>query len=259
MTIVSSEIPATSGSPAARASESPRRILAVARLHLVNRAQILYTPLIVLAGIFLVNLSIWWIIIALSGKHATHHLGYSGAVSYIFIYMMVVAVQAIARTFPFSLGYGVTRRDFYLGSAAAFVLLSIFFAAVLTIMSSIEVATGGWGVQGRMFAPLYFTNPSWLIRFVMYLLVFLFFLFIGSAAASAFVRWRALGLTVFFGAITVVLVGLAALLTITNSWVGFADILFAGGPFGVVLWTLVPTAIAAVAGFFLLRRATPKN
>ncbi len=250
---------ATTVAPLGR-SQSPRRILAVTRLHFVNKMAILYTPLIVLGGIFVLNLAIWYLIVAASpGNHGTVHLGYSGAVSYIFIYFLIVAVQVISRTFPFSLGFGVTRRDFYLGTSVAFLILSVFFAAVLTIMSTIEVVTNGWGVGGRLFAPLYFTDQSWLLRFVMYLLVFLFCLFVGSAAASVFVRWRALGLVVFFLVIAIILIGLIALATFTHSWPAVGNWLAHTTPFLIVVWTLVPTALAGVAGFFLLRRATPKN
>jgi hypothetical protein len=254
----------TSRLVSSRSYESPRRIWSVVRLHFVNKFQILYTPLIALGGIFLLNLAIWWLIIEGTGGFkpsnvASQHLGYSGAVSYIFVYMLIVAVQSISRTFPFSLGFGVTRRDFYLGSALAFVILSIFFAIVLTIMSVLEVATSGWGMHGAMFAPTYFTNQSWLLRFVMYLLVFLFFLFVGSAAASVFVRWRATGLIVFFAIIAVIIVAAIAVLTLGNDWPGLGNYVGSVGALGVVLWTLVPTAISAIAGFFILRRATPRN
>ena len=238
-------------------------ILAVTRLHFVNKMAILYTPLIVLSGIFLVTLAIWYLIVfsidVNTPGHNTAHLGYSGAVSYIFVYFFVVSVQVIARTFPFSLGFGVTRRDFYLGTAGAFVLLSAFFAAILTVMSAIELATNGWGVGGRMFAPLYFTDPNWALRFVMYFLAFLFCLFVGSAAASVYVRWRATGLVVFFIVLAVILVGLVALATLTNQWGAVGSWFADRTPFAITLWTLVPTVIAGLAGFFILRRATPRN
>ena len=250
--------------PAARRYESPRRVLAVTRLHFVNKFQILALPMIILGGIFLLNLAIWWIVIDSTGgptpQNLAHtHLGYTGAVSYIFIYTMIIAVQAISRTFPFSLGFGVTRRDFYLGSALAFVALSFGFAIVLTVMSVIEIATGGWGVGGRMFAPVYFTDPSWLLRFVMYFCAFLFVLFIGSAAAAMFVRWRATGVVAFFAIVAVIVLGAIAYFTLDHQWPAVGAWFTTSGPVGVTLWTLVPAVIAAVAGFFILRRATPRN
>ena len=181
---------ATQTLPPSRSNESGRRILAVTKLHFVNRFQILYLPLIILGTIFLLNLAVWWIIMAASaGKVSGAQLGYSGAVSYIYVYGIVIAGQAISRTFPLSLGFGVTRRDFYLGSVLAFIALSFGFAVILTIMSLIEIATGGWGLGGRMFAPLWFTDGSWLLRFVMYFCAFLFLLFVGTAGAAFYVRW----------------------------------------------------------------------
>jgi hypothetical protein len=250
--------------PASRSNESLRRILAVTKLHFVNRFQIVYLPLIVLGAIFLINLAIWWIIVESTGginsaDRSTTHLGYSGAVSYIYVYGIVIAVQAISRTFPFSLGFGVTRRDFYLGSALAFVVLSFGFAIVLTIMSVIEIATNGWGVGGRMFAPLFFTNSFWLLRFVMYFCAFLFLLFIGTAGATFFVRWRATGLTVFFGIIAVLLLAAVAYFTLGHQWPTVGSWFTQSGPVGVTLWLLLPAAICGVAGFLVIRRATPKN
>jgi hypothetical protein len=254
----------SSALPVARRYESPRRILAVTRLHFVNRFQILWLPLIILGTIFVLNLAIWYMIIESTGgptpQNLAHiDLGYSGAVSYIFIYVMVIAVQAISRTFPFSLGFGVTRRDFYLGSSLAFIALSFGFAIVLTIMSVLEIATGGWGVGGRMFAPDYFTDPFWLLRFVMYFCTFLFLIFIGCAGATMFVRWRATGLTVFFVIVAVILVAAVAYFTLDHQWPAVGAWFLASGPVGVTVWTLVPTAIAGIAGFFILRRATPRN
>jgi hypothetical protein len=250
--------------PASRSLESQRRILAVTKLHFVNKFQIVGMPLVVLGGIFAVNLAIWWTIVEASGgnnpgNHVRNNLGYSGAVSYIYVYAMIIAVQAISRTFPFSLGFGVTRRDFYLGSALAFVILSLGFALVLTVMSVIEIATGGWGLGGRMFAPDYFTNTFWLLRFVMYFLLFLFLLFIGCAGATFFVRWRATGLTGFFGIITLILLAAVAYFTLEHRWPAVGQWFADAGAIGVTLWTLVPTVIAGISGFFVLRRATPKN
>ena len=44
-----------------------------------------------------------------------------------------------------------------------------------------------------------------------------------------------------------------------GSWPAVGEWFAAMGPIGVVAWLLVPTALAAVAGYFILRRATPKS
>jgi hypothetical protein len=145
------------------------RVLAVTRLQFVNRWTMFYLPAIILVAILLLNMAIWYIVLASlpSGTDVTHAqkgFQYSGAVFYIFIYMLVVAVQAISRTFPFALGFGVTRRNYYLGTALGFTLLAIAFSVLLTVLSIIELATNGWGAGGHMFTPTYLTDASWGLR-----------------------------------------------------------------------------------------------
>lgn len=240
-----------------------QRILNVTRLHLTNRFPMMVLPLLILGFIFLVNLVIWWLIFSAVGTDdaadASQGMQFSGASTFIFVYMMVVAVQAVNLTFPFALGYSVTRRDFYLGSSVMFVLLSAYYAAIMTIMATIERATDGWGFGGAMFDVVYFNADNPLQQFVLFLLVFLFFFFVGAATASVYVRWRANGMYVFFASLTVLLVGLVALTTFTESWPLVGEWFVAHGAMGVALWSLVPTALCALVGFRLLRRATPKN
>ncbi|MEX1079302.1 MAG: ABC transporter permease [Homoserinimonas sp.] len=240
-----------------------QRVLNVTRLHLTNKFPIMVLPLLILGFIFLVNLMIWWLVFSAVGPadtaDASQGMQFSGASTFIFVYMLVVAVQAVNLTFPFALGYSVTRRDFYLGTSVTFVLLSIYYAAVMTIMASIERATDGWGFGGGMFDVIYFRTENMLLQFVLFLLVFLFFFFVGAATSSVYVRWRANGMYVFFASLTVIVVGLAALATATESWGPVGEWFVTNGAIGVALWSLVLTALAAVTGFVLLRKATPKN
>src|SRR5690606_2970444 len=240
-----------------------QRVLNVTRLHLTNKFPMMVLPLMILGFIFLVNLAIWWLIFSAIGTEdaadASQGMQFSGASTFIFVYMMVVAVQAVNLTFPFALGYSVTRRDFYLGTSVMFVLLSGYYAAIMTIMAMIERATDGWGFGGAMFDVIYFGAENPLQQFLLFLLLFLFFFFIGAATASVYVRWRANGMYVFFAALTILVVGLVALTTFTENWPLVGEWFVANGAMGVALWSLVPTALAAVTGFVLLRKATPKN
>ena len=46
--------------------------------------------------------------------------------------------------------------------------------------------------------------------------------------------------------------------TFTDSWPSVGAWLVQNGAVGVAAWSIVPTLLAAVTGFFILRRATPK-
>ena len=256
----------TSSPSVQAASRKPasNRVLAVLRLHFVNIPTIFLWPLAILVTIWLVNLAIWWLVdINVSAPtdlaEARDGFGWTGAATFIFVYMMVVAIQAMSLTFPFALGYGVTRRDFYLGSVVAFVLMSLVWTVVLTAFAVLEENSGGWGLGGRMFTGYLFGAGEWYQRSFVYLVGMLFFFFVGSAIATVWLRWKASGVTVFFIILTVLLVALAALVTVTRTWPAVGDWFATTGYYGVVAWSLIPAVIAAVAGYFILQRSTPKN
>jgi hypothetical protein len=255
----------TVGEAAASARPAtPNRFLAIIRLHFVSPMTTIFLPWMILGFIFLVNLAIWAIIFSsvpteTDRASAQEGLSWSGASFYIFVYMTFVAIQAINLTFPFAQGFGVTRRDFYLGTSVYFVILSAMFAAGLTVLSLVEDATGGWGFGGHMFTSVYFGVGEWYVRFVLFFAIFAFFLFLGAAFAAVYVRWRANGMIVLWAAITVLIVAAIALITFTDSWPAVGTWFARTGANGIILWSLVPTAVAAITGFFILRRATPRS
>ena len=213
------------------AAERPRhgrttlqRVMNVVKLQLANPWTAIVTPWMILGYIFAANLAIWIIIAATtSGQDAADArkgLSYSGASFYIFVSMMVLAIQMFSITFRFALGLGVTRRDYWLGSALTFVIIAAMFAIGITLLGVIERVTGGWWVGGRMFSAVYF-GDEWWERLLVFFFGLLFFLFIGSLFAAVWVRWKATGMIVLFG-------GLGLLI------------------------------IAAIAGFLVLRRATAR-
>ncbi|WP_403020293.1 ABC transporter permease [Salinibacterium sp. GXW1014] len=240
-----------------------QRILNVAKLHLTARIPLLVLPWMILGIIFAANVAIWLLIRAAAGDAAMADAGegmqFSGASTFIFVYMLVVAVQAVNATFPFALGYGVTRRDFYLGSSLTFLALSVYYAAGLTLLNWLERSTNGWGLGGRMFDVVYFSTENLLTQFLQFFLVFLFFFFVGAATGSVYVRWKSFGMIVFFAALGFALIGAAAVITLSESWGAVGEWFVSNGPLGVALWLLVPTVLSALAGFRLLRRATPRN
>ena len=238
------------------------RVLAVVRLQFTNPWGILILPWLIMMAILAMNIAIWFLIF--QGTPAENHADiregftYSGAGSYIFVYMLVVAVQAINGYFPFALGYGVTRRNYYLGITLTFVLLSAIFTAGMSALAALEVATDGWGLGGRMFTAGYFGDDAAQRAFSFFVLL-LFFFFIGSTIAAIYVRWKGTGMVFFWIALSFFIVGLGALITFTDSWDVVGEWFAANGLMGSYAWSLVITAIAAIAGYGILRRATPRS
>ena len=103
------------------------RIAAVVKLHFTNPWNAIYLPWLIMGAIIVLNVLIWWLIFSAAESPAAQNeiregMQYSGAATYFFVYMLVVAVQSVNSYFPVALSYGATRRNYYLGASASFVL-----------------------------------------------------------------------------------------------------------------------------------------
>lgn len=238
------------------------RIRNVMRLHLVNKGQMILVPWMIMGFIFMVTLLLGVIFRSTMSPSdladTREGMQYSGALGYFLVYMLVIAVMSISQTFPFAQSYSVTRRDFYVGTVATFAGLSVAYSVAITVLGWLEDITHGWGLGVVLFSPGYL-SPNLVERFYISVVLFLFFFMVGMATASVFVRWKVNGMLIFFGSLTLILVGLIALATVTNSWGNVGAWFATMGFTGVVTWTLLPTALCTVAGYFLLKRATPRN
>ena len=99
------------------------------RLHFANPWTAVIVPWLIFGSIFALNWAIWFIVWVSMAPADRADMGeglqWNGAVFYFFVYMLVVAVQAMNATFSYALGMGATRREFYLGSLLTFLGLSI--------------------------------------------------------------------------------------------------------------------------------------
>src|SRR5690606_35389442 len=93
----------------------------IARLLTANPWTTMGLPLVILTIIFGATWTIWWLIMSsVSSAEATEvsqGIQFNGASAWIFVYMLVVAVQAVNLAFPLALGYGSTRRAFTIGAS----------------------------------------------------------------------------------------------------------------------------------------------
>ena len=240
-----------------------QRIWRVVRLNLVNKWTVIWIPVMIMGFIWLVNWLIWWIIWAATAPadraDAMDGTQWSGGGFYIFVYMLVVAIQVISATFPFALGYSVTRRDFALGSGLTFLLLAAGYALGFSLLSAVEEWTNGWGLGGHLFTSVYFGGANVGERLFIVFGAMLFFFAVGAFSAALFMRWRMNGILIVGAVLALVLVGAIALITFTESWPAVGEWFAASGPIGVTAWLLVPTALAAVAAYLALARATPRS
>jgi len=226
-------------------------LVKVARLHLVDRFS--YTWLVwgILALTLAINLAIYAVIpLTQPGGNFT------GALISIYIFMVVIGLQAATRFLPFALTLGVSRRTYYLGTVLLVVSLSALYAAILTALWALEGATNGWGLQLHFFRVPWILDGPWyqvlVTTFVLLALVFLF----GLWAGLIYRRFGLIGTVVFFALL--VIAGVAAALLVTwrqwwpavGSYLSDLNVLAASG-----MLALVAAAIAG-GGYLTIRRIT---
>ncbi|WP_394160462.1 hypothetical protein [Galactobacter valiniphilus] len=195
-------------------------ILVSARVQATNRSTFVWVPLLVLGGATVLTLAIWWVVKA-AGAEAQL---FSGSVQAPFWYLLVVGAQTVALTFPFTQALSLSRRDFWLGAMLNFSVFSILFGTLLWLLGVVERATGGWWMNGRMFAfPLKLeggvnipeAGSPWYL--LLYALMAMMALSVGFAFGTIYKRFGPAGLTL---AITGTVAALIALLylSIQGDW-----------------------------------------
>jgi hypothetical protein len=236
-----------------------RRVGTIVRLLFANPSTAIYTPLMILGVILLMNIAIWGIVRASIPPEGDMADVANGGVAFLFIYMLVVAVQSVNQAFPLALGYGSTRRDFVLGFGVFAIVLSMGYSVLLVVASIIERATGGWGVGLTFFTTYELLQADWWEGFALSLLAFLLFFAIGAATAAVYVRWKAAGMYVFWGGLVFLGIGGAALATWLDAWPQVGEFFEWAGVVGAAAWSLILTALCALAAWLILRRATPSQ
>jgi hypothetical protein len=225
--------------------------IAVARYHLVQRFNYLLLPGAVLAFAFAVDMIVLALIPAGNSAHR-----YVGGLGSIFVLVFVLGLQSVARSLPFGLALGVSRRSYYLGTAFLGLALGAVYGSALTGLQAIERATNGWGMRMGFFRVPYILDGSWyrtlLTSFVVLTLLFVYGIWFGLV----YRRWSIPGMIAFIAGQITVALAVTLVATWSHTWhtVGhFFTALSATGLTGVLA---ACTAALLLGGFATMRRVT---
>lgn len=180
------------------------------------------------------------------------------ALSSIYIVAMIAAVQTITQMFSFQVGFGGSRRAFYVSAIGQLALMSLLFAVGLLVLSAIERATDGWGIQLDFFYLGGLRADGAAAQLLVYFGPFLLVGSLGFLVGSVSKRWGNSGTMVL---VMVAVVGSAAVL----AWIGWTDSWTAVGNWfedqsAAMLWGAWPAVVALpllAATWAVLRRTTP--
>ncbi|MDN5585400.1 MAG: hypothetical protein L0G69_02435 [Brevibacterium sp.] len=243
----------TAEAPGNQTSTQPKsRILGVVRLHFMNTQTFVWVPVIVLCGVWLITLLIYWIISA-SGAEGPMYSGGSQAPLW---YFAVVGTQAMNLTFYFSQAMSLTRREFYLGSLTAATISAVAISTVFVLLGLIEQATHGYGING------YFAYFPWVwaggpfAAGLPYIVLTMLMFILGFWFAIVLKRFGTLILITTLLVIALVLLGGAALISLNGAWLEVWMWVLETQCIGLTLWALGFCVVFAAGSYLTLRRLT---
>jgi hypothetical protein len=85
---------------------------------------------------------------------------YTGGLVTIYAFLLFCGALSMTRSLPFGLMLGVSRRTYYLGTTLLIAVLGVVYGLGLTVLQTVERATGGWGVGLHFFR----CRGSWMAR-----------------------------------------------------------------------------------------------
>ena len=226
------------------------RTLNVVRLQLVNRMTYIWIPLIILFGALALSLLIFSMIPYDGPK-------FGGGSQAPLWYFLVVGVQALTLTFPFSQAMSITRREFYLGTLLTAGVTSGILASIFAVGGVIEQLTNGYGMNGYFFYIDWMWGPGWWAAWLTYFAISMLMFVMGFWAATIYKRWGPLALTLVLVGLGALLVGAMWLVGRLDAWSQVFAWLAAQGSLGLTLWGVLLIAVLAATSFLTLRRAVP--
>ncbi len=227
------------------------RIVNVMRMQLINRQTYLWMPLIILGGALGLSLLVFALIPYGGVKIA------GGAPFAPLWYFMVVGVQALTFTFPFSQAMSVTRREFYFGTVLTAAFTSVLLALIFVIGGYLEQWTGGWGMNGYFFYFTWIWHYGPLAAMLFYFAVAMLFFVTGFWAATIYKRVGGVWLTIVLVGVGLLLVAVIWLGGRFDAWGRVFAALGAMSALDVGAWGLAVVAVLGGIAFLTLRRAVP--
>ncbi|MFB9326739.1 hypothetical protein ACFFSY_12510 [Paenibacillus aurantiacus] len=225
------------------------RSMRVLTLYLRERSMWFYLPWGIMLMSFAIN-----VIIGLSIKQEQGM--YTGGVASLYIYLLVAGIVAVSQTFPFLLGFGIRRNDYFLGTSAMVVIVGVVTAVLMKAMAALETATGHWGASLHFFDLPYLNDGPWyqqlMIPFALVLNMYYMGLLIGffNRRFGHFITFTVLVVLAALGGLA------SALITKYDKWVQIGKWFASQTAFQYSLWALALAVVYAALSYLLLRRAT---
>jgi hypothetical protein len=122
---------------------------------------------------------------------------YPGGFVFVCVSMFIWGIMNLADTFPFALGWGYRRTDFFLGTAVIVVVVSGVTAVLWVFCSLLEIETGGWGLELSYFHLPYLNDGSLIEQLWIYFVVLANMYVLGSVIGDISQHFGRTGIVLF--------------------------------------------------------------
>jgi hypothetical protein len=229
------------------------RVLAAVRLQLLAWPSSIALGWAILAISFTVNLVLW-------SSMGDGELGeaWTGGLLSIYILVFSAYITSMNQIFPLAVGFGLTRRAFYLAMATMATVQAVSYGVILELLGLIEVSTDGWGSDMAFFRPGPVADMGPATRIAGYAMPFLVVAHIGICLGVIHRRWGSNGIYALVAGVAAVVGAVIVSLTLGGWWGSLGRWLGdQSAPQLAVLWPLPLLAVLILAGRLGIRRAVP--
>ncbi|MCF8528828.1 MAG: hypothetical protein K9G13_02845 [Aquiluna sp.] len=215
------------------------RLLRVIKMNLSNPWPTLITPWLILAVLLTTAFffELWLTSIGATGVFFEPE-------QFLIIYLLVIANQVFLNQFPLALSYGVTRRDFYLGTVLSLTFVAFASTVGITLVSILRGAndlTDLLNAAGANFSALLASE------------------LLAVTLTALYFRFRNIGMVTFFVTTGTLMAGSPFVVTYLDLWDELERFAFSSSwEFArtVIGWSVI--ALMLLIGYGLIRRANPQ-
>ncbi|GIN20365.1 hypothetical protein [Siminovitchia fordii] len=225
-------------------------IQSVVNIHIKDKWGWFYIPSLILSSSFLVNLLVSLLI-------NNDEKFYSGGVTSILVYALVLGIIVVAQSFPFAIGMSITRKDYFFGTVLMGLATSFTIGALLGVFSYIEYISNGWGNRFHFFYFPYLNDgTNFLEKLPMFMILAAFLFFLGFFISSFARRYGGKGILIL--SLSTLVAGSIVVLLFHHYhvWSDIFQWLLSQTAAELSYWLLPLILINMAASFLLLKKAS---
>jgi hypothetical protein len=221
----------------------PQRMLKVLRLNFANLFAAATRPLAILTVMLAVTFTLDAINVAFSSNNGEI---YFSPELFLVIYLFVIANQTILQNFPMAMSFGISRRDFYLGTLLGFAIQAVWYSVVTLLISGLRGSLVLFG-----FSPV--TEVS---DFLGLIWVFMAVQLLSGSITTVYLRWGRVGMLTFFTIVALALIATPSAITYLELWDSLARLVGVDlREIDAFIASTLTGGVIALFGYLFIRKA----